>query len=431
MNFTKYIVASIISLILVIAMALHFLVPAPPRKIVIATGSKTGQYYRLGNQYKTEFEKNGIQVEVLVTKGSVENLDLINDPKSKVDLAFIQSGTSNQKEYPNLESLAGVFYEPLWVVYRASAFKSVDKPPEKIEDISKKRVSIGVVGSGTRNLVEKIFALDNISTTTPNILGLSTDESLAKIKSGDIDVMFLCVNDRAEIMQKIFLEPNLKMMSLAKAYGYPTKVSGLNVINVKRATLNITNDSPDRDILLISPTAELVARKDIHPAIVSLLIDISHDLLSKSDILSEEKHFPSPHHLNFDNNDDAQKVMRDGPSFLHRYLPFWVAVWVDRLLRVLIPMLAILIPVFNFLPSLITYRTKLKFALIYKELKSLESVLQTGQFNHDQVIEELNKLQAKAMSLRLSQMNNKGLYDLLGHIGDCRGRIDAMSNPTE
>ncbi len=427
MNFTKYIAASIITMILVIAMALHFLVPAPPRKIVIATGSKTGQYYRLGNQYKTEFEKNGIQVEVLVTKGSVENLDLINDAKSKVDLAFIQSVTSNQKEYPHLESLAGVFYEPLWVVYRAGAFKSLDKPPEKIEDISKKRVSIGVIGSGTRNLVEKIFALDNISTKTTNILGLSTDESLASLKSGDIDVMFLCVNDHAEIMQKIFLDPNLKIMSMAKAYGFPPKISGLNVINIKRASLNVMNDSPDRDILLVSPTAELVARKDIHPAIVSLLIDISQELLSKSDSLSEEKHFPNPNHLNFDNNDDAQKVMRDGPSFLHRYLPFWVAVWVDRLLRVLIPLLAILIPVFNFLPSIITYRTKLKFAVIYKELKSVESIVQGGQFNHDKVINQLNELQTRAMSLRLSQMNNKGLYDLLSHIGDCRGRVNAMN----
>ena len=69
-----------LSLLASIALALHYLVPAPPRKIVIATGSQTGQYFRLGNEFKAELEKNGIKAEILVTKGSIENLELLNDP---------------------------------------------------------------------------------------------------------------------------------------------------------------------------------------------------------------------------------------------------------------------------------------------------------------------------------------------------------------
>jgi hypothetical protein len=425
MNLKRYIAAAVITTILMIVLALHFLVPAPPRKIVIATGGKTGQYYNLGSLYKAEFEKNGIQVEVLSTKGSVENLELIDDPKKKIDLAFIQSGTGSAKHYPHLESLAGVFYEPLWVVYREDAFQSIGRPPEKMEDISKKKVSIGVLGSGTRHIVEKIFSLENISTQTPNILSLNPDDSLLKLKSREIDAMLIVVNDRAEIMQKIFSDPQLKIMSLAKAYGYPTKMKGLNVINIKRSTLNILNDSPNRDLLILAPTAEIVARNDIHPAIVSLLIDISNELLSKADVLSEEKHFPSPNHLSFANNEDSQKVMREGPSFLHRYLPFWVAVWVDRILRVAIPLLAILIPVVNFLPGIIAYRVKLKFAVIYKELKFIEHVIQTGQYDEVKIDQQLNSIQERTLGLRVSQLNNKELYDLLGHIGQCRERIQA------
>ena len=423
---TKYITVAIIAVIMTIVLALHFLVPPPPRKIVIATGGKTGQYYRLGNLYKAEFEKKGIQVEVLSTKGSVENLELINDPKKKVDLAFVQSGTGLAKDYPQLESLAGVFYEPLWVVYREDAFRSLARPPEKIGDINKKKMSIGIQGSGTRSIVEKIFSLESLSTEAPNIFGLNTDDSLKKLQSGEIDVMFICVNDHAEIMQKIFSDPQLKIMSLAKAYGYPIKMNGLTVVNIKRSTLNILNDLPDRDVLLLAPTAEIVARNDIHPAIVSLLIDVSQELLSKPDVLSEEKHFPSPNHLSFENNEDSQKVMRDGPSFLHRYLPFWVAVWVDRILRVAIPLLAILIPVVNFLPGIIAYRVKLKFAVIYKELKSLEGVIRSGQFDGAKVDQQLQALQERTLGLRVSQLNNKDLYDLIGHIGECRERVQTL-----
>ena len=419
----KSIAAIIISVIAMIAMALHFLVPPPPKKIVIATGSQTGQYYRLGNEYKTLLEKNGVQVEVLVTKGSIENLELLNDPKHKVDLAFVQSGTSSSKEFPQTQSLAGVFYEPLWVVYRAQSFKDLKNPPDKIEDLIRKNVSLGIPGSGTRKLVEHVFEQDQLKTNLPNLIELGTDQSLEKLKAGEIDAMFISVNNRAQIMQKIFADPNLKIMSFSKAYGYPPRIKGLSVLTVRRATLDIMNDSPDRDILLLTSTAELVSRKDIHPAISSLVMDLSSDLLSKADILSNENVFPSPNHLSFDVNEDAQKVMRDGPGFLHRYLPFWVAVWVDRLIRVAIPLLAILIPLFNFLPSILEYRMKFKFAAIYKELRALENVIQKGNYDQLQIDQDLQALNQRSMRLKVSQFNTKDIYDLLAHIGDVQRRI--------
>ena len=152
-------------------------------------------------------------------------------------------------------------------------------------------------------------------------------------------------------------------------------------------------------------------------------MDFSGELLSQADILSEERTFPNPNHLSFDINDDAQKVMRDGPSFLHRYLPFWVAVWVDRLIRVMIPLLAILIPLFNFLPSILEYRTKFKFAAIYKELRKVESQIQLGEYELSSVNKELEELQQRTMRLKVSQFNTKDIYDLLAHIGDVQKRI--------
>ena len=419
----KSIAIFIVSILAIIGLALHYLVPAPPRKIVIATGGQTGQYYRLGNEFKTELEKNGIKAEILVTKGSIENLELLNDPKSKVDLAFIQSGTANSKEFPQLQSLAGVFYEPLWVIYRANSFASSVKPPDKVEDLLNKKVSIGIPGSGTRKLVESVFSLDQIKTQASNFFELNTDQSLEKLKAGEIDAMFISVNNRAQIMQNVFLDPELKILSFSKAYGYPPRIKGISVLTVRRATLDVMNDSPDRDILLLSSTAELVSRKDLHPAITSLIMDFSGELLSQADILSEERTFPNPNHLSFDINDDAQKVMRDGPSFLHRYLPFWVAVWVDRLIRVMIPLLAILIPLFNFLPSILEYRTKFKFAAIYKELRKVESQIQLGEYELSSVNKELEELQQRTMRLKVSQFNTKDIYDLLAHIGDVQKRI--------
>lgn len=415
------IAAFIISIIAIIAITLHYFVPAPPKTIVIATGSQTGEYYRIGNEYKALLEKNGIQVELLVTKGSVENLELLNDPNSKVDLAFVQSGISSSKEYPQLQSLAGVFYEPLWVIYNPQAFKDRKSPPDKILDLVGKKISIGIPGSGTRKLVERIFALNQIKLNLPNFIELGTDQSFEKLKAGEIDAMFISANNHAPIMKKIFLT-ELEIMNFVKAYGYPPRIQGLSVLNVRRATLDILTDTPNKDILLITSTAEIVSKKDLHPAISNLIIGLSRELLSDEDILSRENHFPSPNNLSFDPNEDAQKIMKDGPGFLDRYLPFWVAVWVDRLLRVGIPLLAILIPVFNFLPSVLEYRKKYKFATIYQELRAVENKINQGAYDEKKVDVQLKNILDKAVSLKVSQFNTKEIYELISHIEDAHRR---------
>jgi len=45
-----------------------------------------------------------------------------------------------------------------------------------------------------------------------------------------------------------------------------------------------------------------------------------------------------------------------GPSLLHRYLPFWAATLVERLIIVLVPLLVILVPVMNYLPQVLRWR---------------------------------------------------------------------------
>ena len=102
--------------------SIWLLVPPLPKSIVIATGSPTGLYHRFGESLKEELKKEGITVELRNTKGSIENLQLLSDPHSGVDLGLAQTGTANQTDYPKLASIAGVFYEPYWIWYRTNSF---------------------------------------------------------------------------------------------------------------------------------------------------------------------------------------------------------------------------------------------------------------------------------------------------------------------
>src|SRR6516225_9393141 len=64
----------------------------PPRSIVMATGPQGGTYYEVGERYRAALAEAGVEVRLMPTAGSVENLTLLRDPKSGVSVALMQGG---------------------------------------------------------------------------------------------------------------------------------------------------------------------------------------------------------------------------------------------------------------------------------------------------------------------------------------------------
>ena len=70
----------------------QFVDPAPPKFITIATGPAGGSYAAYGELYKAIFARSGITLKIRHTAGARENVELLNDPKSGVSVAFVQGG---------------------------------------------------------------------------------------------------------------------------------------------------------------------------------------------------------------------------------------------------------------------------------------------------------------------------------------------------
>jgi TRAP-type uncharacterized transport system substrate-binding protein len=101
-------------------MALAFLCAAillvstmPPGSIAMATGPEGSGYEEIGRQYQSALERAGVQVRLIATAGSLENLRLLSDRGSGVNVALVQGGSISAREAPELESLGTLFYEPL------------------------------------------------------------------------------------------------------------------------------------------------------------------------------------------------------------------------------------------------------------------------------------------------------------------------------
>ncbi len=420
----KKIILLIVCLFALIFLLLNFLIPAPPKKLTIVTGSHSGGYHPIGLMFKKELARYGISLEVRETNGSNENLSLISAKNSDIDLALMQSGTGLAANYPNLESLESLFYEPLWVAFNPLSFETLGREPRSVAELKNKVVSIGVQGSGTYQLSQSILKMNDLDIAESNFVQLNNDEAFIALKSGKIDAMMVVLAPEAALAQKIFNDPAIGLMSIEQAYGYPGRLSYLKPIVLKPGVLSIANDVPRTQKLTIAPVAELVAKKDLNPATVYLLMSISKKYFSKPGILNDENEFPGNSGLSFNLNQDAENYLKSGPSFLFQYLPFWVAVWVDRMLKLSLPLLALLIPLLNVIPSLTDYRKKLKFANIYRDLKMIEQGVSDHQ-DQGKLSKQLTDIDQRAKQLKVSDFHMKDIYELRMHIEAVKNRLMA------
>src|SRR5256885_13395488 len=71
-----------------------FVKPAPPKRLTAAIAPDEGGSKYYARRYQEILKRHGITLEVRQTGGSLANVELLADPGSGVDVAFVQSGTN-------------------------------------------------------------------------------------------------------------------------------------------------------------------------------------------------------------------------------------------------------------------------------------------------------------------------------------------------
>lgn len=401
---------------------LWILIPPPPKSIEMATGFPTGLYYQFGERLKKELATEGVNLEVKATGGTIDNLALLSDPKSGVAYAMIQGGVADMSKYPKLVSIAGMFYEPIWVWYREPSFKNDGGRLQVLGQLKGKRVAIGNEGSGTLALSTTLLKVSGISENEIHAERLTPDQALVKLNNGELDAVFIVAAAEAPILEKFYKIPGIRLMNFDQADAYTRNLPYLSKVNVPRGLLSIEHDIPRQDIQVIAPTATLVTHNNVSPAMISLLLGASYDILKSYSRLQKAGEFPSSVGMDFPLHVDAEIYLKDGPSFLHRNLPFWTAVWVGRFVKIVIPLLVIFIPLFTYIPSAKNFLLRLKLAQVYAELRELEKNALNFALK-EKNLKDLDGIEKRVNNIRVSMMDSKELYDLKGHVGEVRARL--------
>ncbi|BDX22003.1 hypothetical protein TUM22923_13240 [Polynucleobacter sp. TUM22923] len=239
---------AILLLGLILFAVLWILVPPPPRSIELATGFSEGLYQQFGKKLQHQLSGEGVSLTLKTTGGTRDNIALLDDPNSGIDFALVQGGVADISKYPNLVSIAGIFYEPIWVWYREAAFKKEGGRLSLLSQIKGKRVSIGSDGSGTLALTMELMRVSGLSVDDFRAEKLRPDEALAKFSSAELDVVFLVSAIEAPLLKKFYQIPDIRLMGFEQADAYLTQLPYLSKVKVPRGVLSIAQDIPRQDM---------------------------------------------------------------------------------------------------------------------------------------------------------------------------------------
>jgi len=407
--------------------------PTPPRRLVLATGSDQGAYAAFGKRYAEELKPYGINVVLRATAGSRENLRLLQDPKEDVQVAFVQGGasetqrTQEEDERQPLISLGSMFYEPVWIFYRQDAAKKINREGV-INDLSQfrgMRFNIGARGSGIPGIMGRLLRANLMDRGDIQRSSLDLVPSVVALLDGSLDAIAIVSAPESQLVQMLLQTPGIRLYEFAQAEAYARRYSFLSPVTLPRGVVDLSRNVPPRDIVLVAATCSLVAREDLHPALIQLLVQAAGRIHSHGGWIARDGQFPSALQSEFPLARDAERYYRNGPPLLQRYLPFWLANLVDRMWVALFSIAVILIPLGRVLPPLYRFRIRSRIFRWYRDLRQIEEDMAGKAANPPKLLEQLEKLDAKAERISVPLAYTDELYALRSHIALVRARLRA------
>jgi len=263
---------------------------------------------------------------------------------------------------------------------------------------------LGLTANGMENAAERL-------------LPISGDAGLEALEQGRADAVFVIAGADAPLIRKFLALKEVRLMNFAQADAYVKRFAFLSKVTLPRGVVDLVQDIPVQDVNLIATTANLVVREDIHPALISLFMLAASEMHSAAGTFQQAHEFPAPKDATIEISSDAVHYYKSGPPFLQRYLPFWAAILVDRILVMILPFLA-LIPILRAIPAVYAWRVTSRIYRWYGELSLLENEIKKNYdpAHHAVYLERLDKMENGANERPVPVSYAHLLYTLREHI---------------
>ncbi|WP_374579894.1 TAXI family TRAP transporter solute-binding subunit [Pseudoduganella sp.] len=405
-------------LLIIAACALAFWIidPTPPRVVNLSTGQENSAYENIGKRYQQAMARHGIKVNLQPSQGSQENLQRLN--KGETDIAFVQSGSTNEAdaERRGLVSLGSLFTEPLWLFMREK------KAVTSLTKLKGLKINLGPEGSGAPRLFRQVLQVNGVMPGDFTASALENTPATVELLEGRIDALVFAAAPDDPLIQMLLMTPGIKLFDFTQAEAYARRLPFLSHVTLPRGIVDLGRDLPSRDYQLIAPTATLVAREDLHPALVDLFVQAASGIHSGAGWFQQQGQFPSPRYTEIPVAHEAAKFYKDGPPFLQRYMSFWLANLFDRLWVVLLAVGALVLPLSRVVPPLYVWRIRSRVYRWYGQLRSVEQGVDEGK-PAEELLRRLDQIEERVNRLTVPLSFADEFYGLRNHIEFVRQRV--------
>ena len=383
--------------------------PPPPAQIILATGGKTGAYYSYGKEYKKLMGDRGLRTAVRNTAGSVENVRLLLS--GRADVAFVQGGVSPGAEQTVAEvlgvgddqrrvgevlaSIAALYFEPLWVFYRG------DDPLVLLNQVKGKRVALGAKGSGTLALAKVLLSRNGVDEANTQFHYLNSAKAAAALMEGKVDVAMMVTSHESQDVVKLVQAPDVRLMSFRRHVAYVKSLPYLGRVDISQGMVDLQQNIPPSDMVLLAPAATLVCRRDLHPTVVDQLLRAAKMLHRKGGLLHPAGRFPNEDLVDLPLHEAAETYYQSGMPGLTGLVPFWIVRLVFKLQILALPLITLLLPFFKLGGVLWHFRINHLIRRHYTALRGIETQYEQA---------------ADAATLREAVDDLKSLRDQMAHV---------------
>jgi hypothetical protein len=236
-------------------------------------------------------------------------------------------------------------------------------------------VQIGEEGSGIRPLALRLLRDSGVTAQNSQFLALTTEGAATALEAGRIDAGFFIMAPTIPLVRRLLVSPTVSLWSVRRTLAYTTRYRFLSTVTLAEGVVDLVSNIPAQDVTLLAATATLVVREDVHPVIVRLLLKTAEIVHSRPGLFEAPNAFPSDAFVELPLHDVARRYLRKGPPFFERYLPFWIAVTVERWALLLLPVVGIMLPLVRILPSLYNMQMRRHVTRWYREVHDLDHKL--------------------------------------------------------
>jgi TRAP-type uncharacterized transport system substrate-binding protein len=408
--------AAILCIASIVWLVLAYFIPAPPSTITIAMAFKGSSYERWALSYQERLSRSHVKLNLHYTDGPLDNIRLIKDQNSGVDVAFLFGGLTNSEQSPELISLGRVGFAPIWIFYRGT------ETLERLTQFKGKRIA---VPAATRVVIDPILAAHGVNPDNTTMLPLASPAAAKALKDGEADVLVLIIELNAPLVQALLRDPTIRLMSVTQAEALTRAYSFLTRLVLPQGVIDFERDIPANDVTLIADTQAALVRKTLHPELVYLLAQTLSQEHSGAGILQRAGDFPTVTDPEFPVAQNALDFHKNGPSFLDRYLPFWITNYAKRIFALLATVIVIVLPLFSYAPKLYRWLVEYRLGSMYRRLRGIEASLQKCASPSDVTVleAELESVDREIHLLDVPMQHSNLFFSIKSHLDDVRAHL--------